>query len=113
MHVMDYSLLLGIHDVKRAEREEEGEGEGEVVEEEEGYSAEEEEEDEDQQQEEEEEEQENGVAPAPAPAPAVGSFGTSPGGIAGYPSSFKPLGPGEYDPYVDVYAVQSTAGGSW
>ncbi|KAG7278897.1 hypothetical protein CRUP_036411 [Coryphaenoides rupestris] len=32
MHIMDYSLLLGIHDVERAEQEEEGEGE--VVEEE-------------------------------------------------------------------------------
>uniref|UniRef100_A0A673KR68 Phosphatidylinositol 5-phosphate 4-kinase type-2 gamma n=1 Tax=Sinocyclocheilus rhinocerous TaxID=307959 RepID=A0A673KR68_9TELE len=41
---------------------------------------------------------------------AVGSFGTSPEGIAGYMSSYKPLGPGEFDPYVDVYAIQSAVG---
>lgn len=82
---MDYSLLLGIHDVGRAEREEE---EGEEV-----YN-------------EEEVEAENGLAPAPA----VGSFGTSPEGIAGYMSCYKPLGPGEFDPYVDVYAVGSCPG---
>ncbi|CAL8335929.1 unnamed protein product [Lota lota] len=91
MRIMDYSLLLGIHDVARAEREEEEE------EEEEECSTEEEEEQ--QEQEEEEEEEENIVAPVPAPE-----------GIAGYMGAFKPLGPGEYDPYVDVYAIQSAAG---
>ncbi|XP_062271913.1 phosphatidylinositol 5-phosphate 4-kinase type-2 gamma-like isoform X2 [Scomber scombrus] len=82
MRIMDYSLLLGIHDVERAEREEEEE----MME----SSCEEEEED------------ENGLAPA------QGS--TSPEGIAGYMNSFKPMGPGEFDPYVDVYAIQSTEG---
>ncbi|KAJ3603313.1 hypothetical protein NHX12_031055 [Muraenolepis orangiensis] len=56
LHIMDYSLLLGIHDVERAEA----------------------------------------------------SFSRSPEGIAGYMSSLK--GPGEYDPYVDVYAIQSAVG---
>lgn len=90
MRIMDYSLLLGIHDVERAEREEE-----------------EEEEDEDEEMEashEEEEEDENGLAPAPGSA--------SPEGIGGYMNSYKPMGPGEFDPYVDVYAIQSSVGES-
>lgn len=82
---MDYSLLLGIHDIGRAEREEEESGEVSN---------------------EEEAESENGLAPGPA----VGSYGTSPEGIAGYMSSCKPLGPGEFDPYVDVYALRSCPG---
>ncbi|XP_055021944.1 phosphatidylinositol 5-phosphate 4-kinase type-2 gamma isoform X1 [Boleophthalmus pectinirostris] len=86
LKIMDYSLLLGIHDVGRAEREEE---EAEEV------------------PNEEEQETENGLAPSAAVA---GSYGNSPEGIAGYMSSYKPLGPGEYDPYVDVYAVKSCAG---
>lgn len=85
LKIMDYSLLLGIHDVGRAEREEE---EGEEV------------------SNEEEQEAENGLAPGAT----VGSYGTSPEGIAGYMSSCKPLGPGEFDPYVDVYAVGSCSG---
>ncbi|XP_029906770.1 phosphatidylinositol 5-phosphate 4-kinase type-2 gamma-like [Myripristis murdjan] len=84
MRIMDYSLLLGIHDVERAEREEE--------EEEMESSCEEEEED------------ESGLAAVPAPG------STSPEGIAGYMNSFKPMGPGEFDPYVDVYAIQSAVG---
>ncbi|XP_073324996.1 phosphatidylinositol 5-phosphate 4-kinase type-2 gamma-like isoform X1 [Pagrus major] len=78
MRIMDYSLLLGIHDVERAEREEEEEMESSY---------------------EEDEEEENDVAPAPG--------STSPEGISGYMNSFKPMGPGEFDPYVDVYAIQS------
>ncbi|KAM9828565.1 phosphatidylinositol 5-phosphate 4-kinase type-2 gamma [Syngnathus typhle] len=85
LKIMDYSLLLGIHDVGRAEREEE---EGEEV------------------SNEEDQESENGLAPGPT----VGSYGTSPEGIAGYMSCCKPLGPGEFDPYVDVYAVASCPG---
>ncbi|XP_041810768.1 phosphatidylinositol 5-phosphate 4-kinase type-2 gamma-like isoform X1 [Chelmon rostratus] len=83
MRIMDYSLLLGIHDVERAERDEEDEEEMES-------SCEEEEED------------EYDLAPAPG--------STSPEGISGYMNSFKPMGPGEFDPYVDVYAVQSAVG---
>ncbi|XP_077369371.1 phosphatidylinositol 5-phosphate 4-kinase type-2 gamma [Festucalex cinctus] len=86
LKIMDYSLLLGIHDVGRAEREEE---EGEEV------------------SNEEDQEAENGLASG---GPAVGSYGTSPEGIAGYMSCCKPLGPGEFDPYVDVYAVGSCPG---
>uniref|UniRef100_A0A8D0ALJ1 Phosphatidylinositol 5-phosphate 4-kinase type-2 gamma n=2 Tax=Sander lucioperca TaxID=283035 RepID=A0A8D0ALJ1_SANLU len=85
LKIMDYSLLLGIHDVGRAERDEE---EGEEVSNEEEADA------------------ENGLAPGAT----VGSYGTSPEGIAGYMSCCKPLGPGEYDPYVDVYAVRSCPG---
>lgn len=81
---MDYSLLLGIHDVERAERDEEEEMESSY---------------------EEEEEEETDMAPAPG--------STSPEGISGYMSSFKPMGPGEFDPYVDVYAIQSAVGESW
>ncbi|XP_060925000.1 phosphatidylinositol 5-phosphate 4-kinase type-2 gamma-like isoform X1 [Limanda limanda] len=81
MRMMDYSLLLGIHDVERAEREEDDE---EEEDEETGLPYEEEEED------------ENGLA--------------SPQGIAGYMNSFKPMGAGEFDPYVDVYAIQSAVG---
>uniref|UniRef100_A0A8B9LE29 Phosphatidylinositol 5-phosphate 4-kinase type-2 gamma n=1 Tax=Astyanax mexicanus TaxID=7994 RepID=A0A8B9LE29_ASTMX len=85
--IMDYSLLLGIHDLERAEREEEEEFEESTCE--------------------EEEESENGVS---AGSPAVVSPSTSPEAIAGYLSTHKPFGPGEYDPYVDVYAIQSAAG---
>lgn len=79
--IMDYSLLLGIHDVERAEREEEEDMESSC---------------------EEEDEDENGLVAAPC--------STSPRGIAGYMNSFKPMGPGEFDPYVDVYAIQSAVG---
>lgn len=81
---MDYSLLLGIHDIGRAEREDDVE----------------------EASNEEEQEAENGLAAGTT----VGSYGTSPEGIAGYMSSCKPLGPGEFDPYVDVYAIGSCAG---
>lgn len=80
LKIMDYSLLLGIHDVGRAEREEDVE---EVF---------------------NEEEQE-----------AENVYGTSPEGIAGYLSACRPLGPGEFHPYVDVYAIRSCTGtwSSW
>ncbi|XP_030052471.1 phosphatidylinositol 5-phosphate 4-kinase type-2 gamma isoform X2 [Microcaecilia unicolor] len=76
--IMGYSLLLGIHDVQRAEQEEE----------------------EDQRQ--EEDETENPVT--------VGSYSTSPEGIASYLNSHKPLGPGEFDSGIDVYAIKSADG---
>lgn len=82
MRIMDYSLLLGIHDVERAEREED--------------------ETESASEDEEEERDENNPPPLPG--------STSPEGISGYMNSFKPMGPGEFDPYVDVYAVQSAEG---
>lgn len=80
MRIMDYSLLLGIHDVKRAEREVEEEIEPFL-------------------------EEENGLTPTPV--------STSPEGIAGNINSFKPTSPGEFDPYVDVYAIQSAVGECW
>ncbi|XP_054641964.1 phosphatidylinositol 5-phosphate 4-kinase type-2 gamma-like isoform X2 [Dunckerocampus dactyliophorus] len=82
MRIMDYSLLLGIHDVERAEREEE---EMEM----ESSDA-------------EEDPDEGSQAVAPG--------STSPEGIAGYMNSFKAMGPGEFDPYVDVYAIESAVG---
>ncbi|KAL2090683.1 hypothetical protein ACEWY4_012946 [Coilia grayii] len=89
--IMDYSLLLGIHDVDRVEREEEELEDSSL---------------------EEEEEVQNGIplAPPAQPHSAAGSHGTSPEGIAGYMNSFKPFGPGEFDPYIDVYAIQSDVG---
>ncbi|XP_029975093.1 phosphatidylinositol 5-phosphate 4-kinase type-2 gamma isoform X2 [Salarias fasciatus] len=81
LKIMDYSLLLGIHDVGRAERAEDEEDEAPAEDEDDG---------------------ENGAA--------AGSYGTSPEGIAGYLTSCRPLGPGEFDPYVDVYAVHSCSG---
>lgn len=81
---MDYSLLLGIHHVERAGREE-------AEEETESTSGD------------EEEEQEENESPL-----LLGS--NSPEGISGYMNSFKPWRPGEFDPYVDVYAVQSAEG---
>ncbi|XP_053155871.1 phosphatidylinositol 5-phosphate 4-kinase type-2 gamma isoform X1 [Hemicordylus capensis] len=79
LKIMDYSLLLGIHDVQRAEQEE----------------------DEDLKEEEEDGEGE------PGGMASVGSYGTSPEGIGSYLNSHKPLGPGDFDPYVDVYAIKS------
>ncbi|NXV37677.1 PI42C kinase, partial [Rissa tridactyla] len=64
LKIMDYSLLLGIHEVGRAEQEEE-----EEVEEEEGGG------------------DEGGAAVG------VGSYGTSPEGIGSYLNSHRPLGP--------------------
>ncbi|XP_031423603.1 phosphatidylinositol 5-phosphate 4-kinase type-2 gamma-like isoform X2 [Clupea harengus] len=91
LRIMDYSMLLGIHDVVRCEREEEEPDDSSF---------------------EEGEETQNGIpfAPPAQPPPVGGSYGTSPEGIAGYMNSFKPFGPGEFDPYVDVYAIQSDVG---
>ncbi|NXA16777.1 PI42C kinase, partial [Sapayoa aenigma] len=68
--LMDYSLLLGIHEVDRGEQEEE-----EELEEEEPGGGEE---------------------------GAWGPYGTSPEGPGGLLNSHRPLGPGEFDPGVDV-----------
>ncbi|XP_072105034.1 phosphatidylinositol 5-phosphate 4-kinase type-2 beta-like isoform X4 [Mobula birostris] len=79
LKIMDYSLLVGIHDVDRAEQEE-------VEVEEKG----------------EEEDCENDGMSHP-----VGSYGTppdSPGNMLSFPRIF---GPGEFDPTVDVYAIKS------
>ncbi|XP_060108109.1 phosphatidylinositol 5-phosphate 4-kinase type-2 gamma [Heteronotia binoei] len=79
LKIMDYSLLLGIHDVARAEQEEE---------------------------EEVKEEEEDGEG-EPGGVASVGSYGTSPEGIGSYLNSHRPLGPGDFDPYIDVYAIKS------
>ncbi|XP_070800558.1 phosphatidylinositol 5-phosphate 4-kinase type-2 beta isoform X3 [Pituophis catenifer annectens] len=75
---MDYSLLVGIHDVDRAEQEEmEFEAEDEECE-------------------------NDGIGGNP-----IGSYGTppeSPGNLLNFPHFF---GPGEFDPSVDVYAMKS------
>ncbi|XP_078545095.1 phosphatidylinositol 5-phosphate 4-kinase type-2 gamma [Lissotriton helveticus] len=81
LKIMDYSLLLGIHDIHRAEQEEE----------------------EDLKDDTEEGEDE-------CPIGTTGSYGTSPEGIAGYLNSHKALGPGEFDGQIDVYAIKSADG---
>ncbi|KAG9356079.1 hypothetical protein JZ751_000923 [Albula glossodonta] len=74
LKLMDYSMLVGIHDVERAEQEEvesednEGEDEGES---------------------------DGGVAGSPPDSPSNTLDST------------KPLGPGEFDPTIDVYAIKS------
>lgn len=86
LKIMDYSLLLGIHDITRGSepeedgpvREEESEGDGDC-----------------------------GLTGPPAP---VGSYGTSPEGIGGYIHSHRPLGPGEFESFIDVYAIRSAEG---
>ena len=80
---MDYSLLVGMHDVERAEQEEmEVEAGGD------------------------EEEYDDGMSGGALP----GSFGTppdSPGNLLNFGGFF---GPGEFDPSVDVYAIKSHDG---
>ncbi|XP_033367428.1 phosphatidylinositol 5-phosphate 4-kinase type-2 beta [Parus major] len=80
LKIMDYSLLVGIHDVDRAEQEE-----MEVEE-----------------RAEDEECENDGLGGNP-----ISSYGTppdSPGNLLNYPRFF---GPGEFDPSVDVYAMKS------
>ncbi|KAG8452541.1 hypothetical protein GDO86_004359 [Hymenochirus boettgeri] len=78
LKLMDYSLLLGIHDVLRSEQE-----------------------DEEEMEEEDPENESSGHM-------NVGSLGTSPEGISGYLNLHKPLGPGEFEPFIDVYAIKSS-----
>ncbi|XP_003222566.1 phosphatidylinositol 5-phosphate 4-kinase type-2 beta [Anolis carolinensis] len=80
LKIMDYSLLVGIHDVDRAEQEE-----TEI-----------------EDRAEDEECENDGIGGNP-----VGSYGTppdSPGNLLNFPRFF---GPGEFDPSVDVYAMKS------
>ncbi|XP_034993145.1 phosphatidylinositol 5-phosphate 4-kinase type-2 beta isoform X2 [Zootoca vivipara] len=80
LKIMDYSLLVGIHDVDRAEQEE-----MEV-----------------EDRAEDEECENDGLGGNP-----IGSYGTppdSPGNLLNFPRFF---GPGEFDPSVDVYAMKS------
>lgn len=84
LKIMDYSLLVGIHDVDRAEQEEmEVEAAGD------------------------EEEYDDGMGGGGA---LPGSFGTPPDS-PGNPLNFGGFfGPGEFDPSVDVYAIKSNDG---
>lgn len=78
---MDYSLLVGIHDVERAEQEEmDVEGGGD------------------------EEEYENDGMGGGA---LTGSFGTPPDSPGNPLNCGGFFGPGEFDPSVDVYAIKS------
>lgn len=80
LKIMDYSLLVGIHDVDRAEQEE-----MEVEE-----------------RADDEECENDGMSGNP-----ISSYGTppdSPGNLLNFPRFF---GPGEFDPSVDVYAMRS------
>uniref|UniRef100_A0A8C6SDZ3 Phosphatidylinositol 5-phosphate 4-kinase type-2 alpha n=1 Tax=Neogobius melanostomus TaxID=47308 RepID=A0A8C6SDZ3_9GOBI len=74
LKLMDYSLLVGIHDVERAEQEEVESEDNEP--EEEGESD-------------------------------GGGIGTPPDSPSNTLDSTKPLGPGEFDPAIDVYAIKS------
>nr|KAF6453445.1 phosphatidylinositol-5-phosphate 4-kinase type 2 gamma [Molossus molossus] len=86
LKIMDYSLLLGIHDIVRGSEPEE---EGPVR---------------------EEESEGDGDCGLTGPPSLVGSYGTSPEGIGGYIHSHRPLGPGEFESFIDVYAIRSAEG---
>lgn len=75
---MDYSLLVGLHDVERGEQEQPEE----EIEDNEGG-------------EEEGAESDGGVTGSPPESPSNTL------------DSNRPLGPGEFDPSVDVYAIRS------
>ncbi|XP_062843514.1 phosphatidylinositol 5-phosphate 4-kinase type-2 alpha isoform X3 [Trichomycterus rosablanca] len=79
LKLMDYSLLVGIHDVERGEQEQPEE----EIEENEGGG------------DEEGAESDGGVTGSPPESPSNTLDST------------KPLGPGEFDPSVDVYAIRS------
>ncbi|XP_072597741.1 phosphatidylinositol 5-phosphate 4-kinase type-2 gamma isoform X1 [Vulpes vulpes] len=86
LKIMDYSLLLGIHDIVRGSDPEE---EGPVR---------------------EEESEGDGDCDLTGPPALVGSYGTSPEGIGGYIHSHRLLGPGEFESLIDVYAIRSAEG---
>lgn len=84
LKIMDYSLLVGIHDVERAEQEEmDVEGVGE-----------------------EEEYENDGMGGGVL----TGSFGTPPDSPGNPLNCGGFFGPGEFDPSVDVYAIKSRDG---
>lgn len=84
LKIMDYSLLVGIHDVERAEQEEmDVEGTGE-----------------------DEEYENDGMGGGVL----TGSFGTPPDSPGNPLNCGGFFGPGEFDPSVDVYAIKSHDG---
>lgn len=58
----------------------------------------------------EEESEWDGDCNLTGPPALVGSYGTSPEGIGGYIHSHRPLGPGEFESFIDVYAIRSAEG---
>uniref|UniRef100_A0A8V0ZWL6 Phosphatidylinositol 5-phosphate 4-kinase type-2 gamma n=1 Tax=Gallus gallus TaxID=9031 RepID=A0A8V0ZWL6_CHICK len=82
LKIMDYSLLLGIHEAGRPAPEEEEDGE----------------------------EEEGGGGGCDEGGGTAGSYGTSPEGIGAYFNCHRPPGPGEFDPTIDVYAIRSAEG---
>lgn len=84
LKIMDYSLLVGIHDVERAEQEE-MDVEGGV---------------------EEEDLESDGMGGGVL----TGSFGTPPDSPGNPLNCGSFFGPGEFDPSVDVYAIKSHDG---
>lgn len=85
LKIMDYSLLLGIHEAGRPAPEEEEDGE----------------------------EEEGGGGGCDEGGGTAGSYGTSPEGIGAYFNCHRPPGPGEFDPTIDVYAIRSAEGEGW
>ncbi|XP_031464658.1 phosphatidylinositol 5-phosphate 4-kinase type-2 gamma, partial [Phasianus colchicus] len=86
LKIMDYSLLLGIHEAGRPAPEEEEDGE---------------------------EEEGGGGGGGDDGGGTAGSYGTSPEGIGAYFNCHRPPGPGEFDPTIDVYAIRSAEGEEW
>lgn len=88
LKIMGYSLLLGIHDIIRGSEPEA-----------------------DAPAREEEPEADGACGPAAPPAP-LGSCGASAEGVGGCLHPHRPLGPGEFESFVDVYAIRSAEGES-
>uniref|UniRef100_A0A8C2L1X0 Phosphatidylinositol 5-phosphate 4-kinase type-2 alpha n=1 Tax=Cyprinus carpio TaxID=7962 RepID=A0A8C2L1X0_CYPCA len=78
LKLMDYSLLVGIHDVERGEQEQP-----------------------------EEESEDNDAGEEEGTESDGGATGSPPDSPSNTLDSNRPLGPGEFDPAIDVYAIKS------
>lgn len=78
LKLMDYSLLVGIHDVERGEQEQP-----------------------------EEESEDNDAGEEEGTESDGGATGSPPDSPSNTLDSNRPLGPGEFDPAIDVYAMKS------
>ncbi|XP_073682086.1 phosphatidylinositol 5-phosphate 4-kinase type-2 alpha isoform X2 [Garra rufa] len=78
LKLMDYSLLVGIHDVERGEQEQP-----------------------------EEESEDNDAGEEEGAESDGGATGSPPDSPSNTLDSNRPLGPGEFDPVIDVYAIKS------
>ncbi|XP_051991038.1 phosphatidylinositol 5-phosphate 4-kinase type-2 alpha-like isoform X3 [Xyrauchen texanus] len=78
LKLMDYSLLVGIHDVERGEQEQP-----------------------------EEESEDNDAGEEEGTESDGGATGSPPDSPSNTLDSNRPLGPGEFDPTIDVYAIKS------